>query len=253
MKQYMKRYELKNRAKDNLAGKYGTLILGSFLFSLINAVVLLFFAFPYIMSAMTSILTGTGYNNLSFRIYQAGTLISQILSGFLRFGIAYLCLNIVCGNSFHYTNVFFGFRRENLLKTLTLSVVQVVVDTVCLLPGQYFASSFLNTRDYRLLTAAILALVIGGCIYIPISLALNITYYLLLDFPNKRATEIIRDSFHVIKGHRKRFFLLQCSFIPLYLLCELSLGIGFLWLTPYMYMTFVLFYLDLMNPKEVRA
>lgn len=250
MKQYMKRYELKNRAKDNLAGKYGTLILGSFLFSLINAAVLLLFAFPYILSSMASMLTGGGYNSASFWLYQAGILVTQVLSGFLQFGIAYLCLNIVCGRPYHYQNVFFGFHRGNLIKTLILSVTQVLVNAICLQPCQYFANDFLDTRDYRWLAAAALALIIGGCIYIPVSLALNITYYLLLDFPDKKATEIIRDSFRVIKGHRMRLFLLQCSFIPLYLLCELSLGIGFLWLTPYMSMTLVLFYLDLMNPKE---
>lgn len=253
MKQYKMRYELKNRAKDYLAGKYGTLILGSFLFSLMNAAVLFFFAFPYITSVMVSSFTGTAFDDSSFRIYQAGIFITQILSGFLRFGIAYLSLNIVCGRAFSYKDVFFGFRRENLFKTLILSGASVLLDTVCLVPWQYFATSYLETRNTVQLAIAVPALLIGVCIYVPVSLALNITYYILLDFPEKKVTEIIKDSFRVIKGHRKRFFLLQCSFLPLYLLCELSFGIGFLWLSPYMYMTFVLFYLDLMNPVEVDA
>lgn len=253
MKQYMMRYEIKNKAKDKLMGKYSILILGSFLFSLMNAAVLFIFAFPYITSVMASAFTGAGLNTSAFRFYQAGTFVTQILSGFLRFGIAYLCLNIVCGNTYSYKDVFFGFRRENLLKTLILSATSVLTDTICLTPWQYFAASYLETRDTLQLVITVLALIIGVCIYIPVGLALNLTYYLLLDFPEKGATEIIKDSFRVIKGHRKRFFLLQCSFLPLYLLCQLSFGIGFLWLSPYMYMTFVLFYLDLMNPGERNA
>lgn len=55
MKQYMMRYEIKNKAKDKLMGKYSILILGSFLFSLMNAAVLFIFAFPYITSVMASV------------------------------------------------------------------------------------------------------------------------------------------------------------------------------------------------------
>ena len=54
-----------------------------------------------------------------------------------------------------------------------------------------------------------------------------------------------------MKGNRKRLFLLELSFLPLMLLCILSFGIGFLWLEPYMQMTYTHFFLDLMNPREV--
>lgn len=251
MKQYAKRYELKDKAKDNLTGKYGTLILGFFLFSLIIAGVVLIFAFPYLISAMMITLTGTGsYDTSSVRFYQAGILIARILLGFLQFGLAYLCLNIVCGQRYNYKDVFFGFRKENLLKTLILSVVQTAVSVICLLPYEYLQTKYLTTQDFQWLLAALAALIAGYAIYIPIGLTLDITYYLLLDFPDRKAAAIIRDSFRIIRGHRKRFFLLQCSFIPLYLLCELSLGIGFLWLIPYVHMTLALFYLDLLNPRE---
>lgn len=254
MKQYATRYELKDRAKDNLRGKYGTLILGYFLFSLIIAGVIFIFAFPYLISAMMITLTGTGsYTTSSVRFYQTGILISRILSGFLQFGLAYLCLNIACGQRYDYRDVFFGFRRENLLKTLILSVVQAAVNVICLLPYEYLLAKYLSAQDFKWLIAALAALAAGYLIYIPIALALDITYYLLLDFPDKGAVEIICGSFRAISGHRRRFFLLQCSFIPLYLLGVLSLGVGFLWLTPYIHMTLVLFYLDLINPEKEKA
>ena len=40
------------------------------------------------------------------------------------------------------------------------------------------------------------------------------------------------------------------SFLPLAILCILSIYIGFLWLTPYMQMTYACFFLDIMNPRE---
>lgn len=251
MMQYAKRYELKDKAKDSLTGKYSTVILGSFLFSLIIAAVLLVFAFPYLMSAMMMTLTGTGsFDTFSVRLYQAGTLVSQVLSGFLSFGLAYLCLNIVCGRPYHYGNVFYGFQKENILKILILSVIQTAVNTLCLIPYDYLRAKYQAAQDTQWLIAALFALAVGYIVYIPIGLALDFSYYLLLDFPNRKAPEIIRSSFRAIRGHRMRFFLLQCSFIPLYLLCSLTLGVGFLWLTPYMHMTFALFYLDRMMPAE---
>ena len=48
-----------------------------------------------------------------------------------------------------------------------------------------------------------------------------------------------------------RLFLLELGFLPPMLLCVLSLGIGFLWLEPYMQMTYTYFFLDLMNHREV--
>ena len=53
-----------------------------------------------------------------------------------------------------------------------------------------------------------------------------------------------------MKGHKGRLFYIGLSFIPLKLLAILSLGIGFLWVYPYQYMTQTLFFLDLMNPQE---
>ncbi len=253
MNEYSKRYELKDRAKDTLRGNYGILILGSFLFSLIICLVIFIFGFAFFISLVASMYSGSPYSVACFRIFQAGLLIGQLLSGFLTFGISYLCLKLACGQPGSYMDVFYGFRRENLPKTLLLSAVQVLLNVLCLAPYEYLRTRYLNVQGLQWLLAALLALVIGYAIYIPISLTFDITYYLLLDFPDKKAAEIIRDSFRVIRGHRGRFFLLQCSFIPLYLLCELSLGIGFLWLTPYIHMTLVLFYLDLFHPGKGNA
>ena len=250
MNRYSKRYELKDKAKDCLGGNYGTLILGGFLFSLIIFVVVFIFGFPYFLSLSASMYSGGGYSPVSFRLYQAGTMIGQILSGFLNFGTAYLCLKIVCGQWNTYTDIFFGFQRGNLFKTLLLTAIRLAFGFLCALPGGYFRTCYAQSSARELLLASVLAYIIGCCIYIPVALALDITYFLLLDFPDKRVPEIIKDSFRLIKGNRRRLFLLELSFLPLQLLVLLSFGIGSFWLEPYMHMTYTLFYLDLINPQK---
>lgn len=48
----------------------------------------------------------------------------------------------------------------------------------------------------------------------------------------------------MMRGHKLELFLLHLSFIGWFLLCILTLGIGFLWLTPYVHSTQAAFYED---------
>ena len=91
----------------------------------------------------------------------------------------------------------------------------------------------------------IVLMVIGMCIYIPLSLGLSQAYYLLLDFPQYSAMELMKLSFRIMKGHKW-----ELSFLPLGFLCLLSFGIGTLWLVPYMNMTQTLYFLDLMQNEH---
>ncbi len=249
MNQYFRRYELKDKAKDTLGGNYGTLILGSFLFSLVICLVIFVFGFAYFLSVIASLYSGGGYSVTAFRFFQTGLLAGQVLSGFLNLGIAYLCLKLTCGQPGSYIDIFYGFRRDTCCKTLLLTVIRLAFGYLCILPFEYFRAAYAQAPGSRLLWSTLLAGTAGLCIYIPVALALNITNFLLLDFPDKKAAGIIKDSFRLMKGSRKRLFFLQLSFIPLRLLCLLTLGIGSLWLEPYMHMTYTLFYLDLMKPK----
>lgn len=253
MEQRIKGYELKDIAKDILRGNYGTIILGQFLFWLIIFGVVLVFGFPYVLSSITALYSSVGYqSSIALYIYRAGTVISQILYGFLGLGSYYLCLKIICRQRNSYLDVFFGFRHENLLKTLVLTAIRLILNYLCLGAGQHLVSNYLITLNYRWLLYALIAYTLGYCIYIPVALALDNTYFLLLDFPDKKVGDILKSSFRLIRGNRKRLFLLELSFVPLQLLALLTFGVGNLWLSPYMHMTYTLFYMDLANPGSLQ-
>lgn len=67
-------------------------------------------------------------------------------------------------------------------------------------------------------------------------------YYILQDNPDIGALEAIRSSKELMKGRKWKLFVLHLSFIGWALLCLLTLGIGFLWLTPYFMVTEAHFY-----------
>lgn len=66
--------------------------------------------------------------------------------------------------------------------------------------------------------------------------------YILRDHPELSITETLWTSRMMMKGHKWEFFVLELSFIGWALLCILTLGIGYLWLIPYMQMTIAKFY-----------
>lgn len=250
MNQYSRRYELKDKAKDTLGGNYGTLILGSFLFSLAICLVVFIFGFAYFLSVVAFLYSGAGHSIIAYRIFQIGLGAGLILSGFLNLGITFLSLKLACGQPGNYMDIFYGFRRDTFFKAMLLTIIRLAFGYICCQPFIYFGSAYVQSPGSRFLWMTLLAGAVGLCIYIPAALALDITYFLLLDFPDKKAARIIQDSFRLIKGSRKRLFSLQLSFVPLRLLCLLTLGVGSLWLEPYIHMTYTLFYLDLINPKN---
>lgn len=85
------------------------------------------------------------------------------------------------------------------------------------------------------------AFVVPGVI---VSLALFLTPYLLKDYPELSVVQTLRLSHKMMKGHKMRLFKLQLSFIGWLLLNILTLGVGTLWLLPYMMTTMAAFYQD---------
>lgn len=79
------------------------------------------------------------------------------------------------------------------------------------------------------------------------------TYYIALDNPELGANECIERSMKMMKGHKGRLFLLDLSFIGWILLALLTLGIGLLWVNPYMKTARSHFYEELKAAEEVVA
>ncbi|MCM1027109.1 MAG: DUF975 family protein [Roseburia sp.] len=248
MEQYMPLSKIKDNAKDRLQGQYRNLIWGCFFFFLIIAGVFLAFAFPILMSVSISMVTGNlTYYPFYTGFLQTGLVLSQILAGFLRIGAAYACFQIICGQSCYYGSLFYGFSREAFLKTLFLTLMNLLVRLLFQIPFFLLLTRITNTADDRLLIAALLVAVAGYVCYIPVGLTFDIAYFLLPDFPEKKAGDLLQDSFSLLRGQRRRFFLLKLGFLPLYFLCILSFGAGLLWIIPFTQMAQVLFYLDLMK------
>ncbi|CCI82034.1 hypothetical protein FC41_GL000658 [Lactobacillus hominis DSM 23910 = CRBIP 24.179] len=67
------------------------------------------------------------------------------------------------------------------------------------------------------------------------------------------ATQAISESRKVMDGHKGELFVLDLSFIGWWLLSILTLGIGFLWLIPYVRVTHANFYRQLVGDTYKKA
>ncbi len=95
-----------------------------------------------------------------------------------------------------------------------------------------------------------LLLVIPGIIK---SLSYAMTNYILVDRPDLSANEAINLSKEMMYGHKFDLFYLYLSFAGWFILCILTLGIGYLWLLPYVQTAQASFYLDVKADYERRT
>ncbi len=238
MNRYKSCADLKNSAKIKLEGHFGLAISTILLVQCINYIA-------------TSLIDGLvpGLDIPSIILSFLLSAVVSIILGVFNTGLAYCFLSLACGRPCASSTVFYGFMTQPE-KSVKVSLVHSVVSLVCLTPFQFFSLLLLQTKNKNVFLPMLIALVVGLLLYIPISLLLSQTYFIIVDFPNYSAKEVLRTSCKIMKRHMWKLFYLEFSFLPLMLLCALTLGIGLIWLLPYMQMTYACFYLDVMNPEK---
>lgn len=254
MNQYLSSVSLKSLAKGQLLGKYGT-VVGILLLQLLCTA-------PINLAISTLIGTNSLLNILLYSIAQ---FLFGLFAGYFFAGQNYIYLKIAC-NQMPMASDLFYFFREDTSKVLYIQVILSGVSTLCSLPfliaGYYvnlsmleLASSTLTTDELPIngplfLTYAILY-VTGSAVNIYVRYILfSQVFYLMLDFPDYPAPQLLKMSAQLIKGSRARCFYLLVSFVPLLLLSVFSCGIALLWIQPYMQATCANFYLDLIKKKK---
>lgn len=146
--------------------------------------------------------------------------------------------------------------------------IQGLWEMVCLPLGWGFSVYFLNLirnediqygrlfdgyRDFkRVFLAELLTVIAVGCglvlLIVPgivVALMLSQTEFILKDDSEISAVDAMAKSIRMMDGHKAELLWLMLSFIGWFLLCLLTLGIGFIFLTPYWNTTLAHYYEDL--------
>lgn len=84
-----------------------------------------------------------------------------------------------------------------------------------------------------------LAFIIPGIIA---ALSYSMVFFVKLDNPDMGAMDVLRKSKQIMSGHKMDYFVLGLSFLGWAILGAFTLGILYLWLIPYMQVTYANFY-----------
>ena len=231
--------QLKQAARGIMIGKYR------------NAISILL-ASDLIVSTLSLFTTTSSTSYMGIVI---GFIISFILILFgtiLSVGQCSFYLNIACDGSYQFSDLFTGFKIHPD-KTI---ITQVIIQLLTLLPlipaiiVMFITTAFYANNIIISFLIACLLLVVGAGVSWWISLRYSQVYFLLLDFPDYSAGELLKMSWKLMKGNVGRLLYIQVSFLPLMLAGFISFGIGLLLVQPYQNMTYTLFYLDLIQSNH---
>ena len=180
------------------------------------------------------------------------SLVLDTVIGIFDYGITHFYLSLVTGRDISLYDIFKGYRTSTD-RIMGFSFILALLRLLCLLP--YYIISFIVNPDSMLglITCLVLSL-LGALIYFLLSLILAPGYYILCDIPDVSLPLVFVMSLSMMNG--KRYFkllLLKISYIPLLLLGYLSLGVGLLFVNPFMYAAEAFFYEDLCDEYESKS
>lgn len=149
--------------------------------------------------------------------------ITFIIGAAVKLGYCRFNKNLIKGTNPQFTDLFSGF--ELFGKALGLRIVTTVL--VCLWTLLFVIPGIIALYRYSL------------------------AFYIMDDDPSVGIMEAIERSKQMMMGNKGRLFCLHISFIGWAILCAFTLGIGYLWLAPYIYASEAAFYLEVSGQRQI--
>lgn len=235
--------DFRKSARENLAGKWGKVALLTLIYSLIQFAISLIASFVDKMIPLLSFATSIGL---------------YIIQIPMAYGLIVSFIKIKRGEEVGYVDFFqYGFSQfkqvwctvGNIALKLIVLIILIIVSCFAIGFGVGLTIAFLQTQLQTFVLGSALVLLIGLIGYIvcliflvPKSYSYALSFYLLHDHSDWKAKDIVEKSEQLMKGHRFELFVLGLTFIGWSILSVFTLGIGFLWLLPYIEIAFIIFY-----------
>lgn len=248
--------ELKKEARRRLKGKYGIAIIAIAVISMF--VMLLSFTLQiFMIIAMT---VGTAFGTLSksaflllgsvfitMLVMLAAYLLIMIVENMFILGYLKFCLNLCTGQPVEVRDVFYAFTH-NPMKFVKLNLAVSLASVIIALPVLLIC---LLTTILPTVLACLTAIIGYPAVYVGVIILmmnLSMAFYVMVDDPDIGVIQCLKESCRIMNGNKGRLFYIGLSFIGMAFLALLSLGIGYMWVLPYMCVTITFFYLDIRSP-----
>lgn len=226
----MERAKLKAQAKELLKGNYTPLVLGLLVFvaaMMLGSILDAIFGTKYLSSlfaAVCEILFMMGYINCVVKISRKEKTEVENMFKYTHLGLKYLVITLIVG-------LLVGIL--SLLTSIAYSSLGTIISNM----------GNISPLLYILLVVVGILLIAGIIAFmIYLSISFSQVYFILNDKPEEKISDILNESFDMMEGYRLEYFVLVVSFLGWLILGLFTLGILYLWLIPYMFVTFELFY-----------
>lgn len=234
--------ELKRRARESLTGHY-RLAMTAF----VTAYLLIFLLnVPFRPSLQEPA------NKFQITISFLASCIIWLLSVVLNSGVLYIHLQFSRKKDAKPADVFrfFSRRPDRFLQSTLFIVLLIFMAASPAMICSAFALWMETPLTWILMAVSWIFVIILTGIFI---LMFHPLYFLLIDRPDDSVTDILRKCCALMNGHKAEKLYINLSFLGLLLLSLLSLGIGLLWVIPYINQTNTEFYLSILkeNPSEI--
>ncbi len=229
--------EIRQEARKSLTGKWGKAALAT----------LVFFVIDYVISFVLNLVPAIG------------AIASTVISVPLSFGfIVVVMAKLKRGEEISYIEFFKnGFDKFAKVWQVTLWIfVKMLAPIVVAIVGAIVMTSGVTMSVAESSTGSVLT-ILGVVVYlvgiiwaIPRAYSYKLALYIINDNPDMLAKETVEKSAEIMNGHRWEFFWLQLTFIGWAFLACLTFGIGMLWLIPYIQVSTVAFYDNLIGNND---
>lgn len=211
----------RDAAWAQLKGNWGHAVLFTLVFFLINIALGTFGVISELISAgvISEVVDSLWLELLDF-------LLSLFVVLPLSYGLSVSFLEYVRTNDLNIGRMFDAFKA-NYGRVIGVSLLEGLV---CLL--------------------GLVVLIVPGVIF---AIAVSMSFYILKDNPELGVIDVIKRSIQMMKGHKMEYFCLGLSFIGWIILGILTLGIGSLWINPYIYTANAHFYEYVKEDYESRV
>lgn len=233
----MNRKELKALSKSQLKGNWYVPVLAMLAYSIVM------FLVSYLNNSESSFVS------------LIGIILALVIESWFFVAYPKLSLNLIEDESVDFSDL--SVSNKTFFKSLGFSVLVGIILIIVYIVLMFsfvggFTISLLSANDlFEVMAPMVIVGIILWLISIVIQLAISMVPFILADKEEVGVFKSISLSIKMMKGHKWRLFVIWLSFIGWAILSILTLGIGFLWLSPYFTLTMANFYKEL--DKEYNA
>ena len=235
---------LKREAREKLYGKWGKAVLSTLIYTAI------FFLLEFI---------GNLSQEASLQLFVS--LFTIIIQVPLGFGLIVSYVRIFNDEDVKYLDLissgFDNFGKSWCISLLTfvkmlLPIILLTLSIFLIIgTGIYSYASTANSTSIGLTFLSLVLLIVSIVWLITRSYSYQIAPIIAAVRPELSSKEVIDESKRVMKGNRWKLFCLQLSFIGWAILVAFTLGIGYLWLLPYIQFSTIAFYKFISNNNDI--